>query len=60
MIDLNFGDDKESGALEDGISEGAPKHGFFVSDVFDDIGGEPGGYGEGEIDEEDEGMHEKI
>lgn len=58
MIDLNFGDDEESGGFEDSIPERAPEHGFFVSNMFDDVGGDPGGDGEGEVDEEDGSLTE--
>jgi hypothetical protein len=53
MIDLNFSDNKETCALKDCISKGAPEHGFFVSDMFDNVRCEPGSDGEGKIYEKD-------
>lgn len=50
MINLNFGDNEEASALKNSVSKWAPKHGFFIPDMFDDIGGEPCGNGEGKID----------
>ena len=52
MIDFCFGDDEEAGGLKYGVSEWAPEHGFFVSNVLDDVGGDPGGDGERKINEE--------
>lgn len=51
MIDLDFGDNEQASGFKYSVSQGAPKHGFFVSDVFNDVGGDPGGYGEGEVNE---------
>ncbi len=51
MINLNFGDNEEASALKNSVSKWAPKHGFFIADMLDDIGGEPCGNGEGKIDE---------
>ena len=60
MIELNFSDNEKTGALEDGISEGAPEHGFFVSDVLDDVWGKPGGNRKGEIYEKDGSLSEVL
>jgi hypothetical protein len=56
MIDLNFSDNKEACALKNSISKGAPEHGFFVSNMFDNVGCEPGSDGEGKIYEKDGGL----
>lgn len=56
MIDLNFGDDKQASGFKYSVSQGAPEHGFFISDVFDDIGGDPSCDGEGEVNEQNSSL----